>query len=947
MKIELFPFQKIAVAELRFKADQAVRQYAATHTPQVVSLQAPTGSGKTVMMTSFIEDILFGDDRHDEQPSAVFVWLSDSPQLNQQSKDKIDLQSDRISFGQTVMVEDESFDRETFEDGHLYFINTQKLSKAGNLGKKSDGRQWTIWQTIQNTLEQKADRLFFIVDEAHRGMQGNEGGRQTAIMQRFLKGWPDVGLSVLPVVIGMSATPERFNKLVGTLASTIQKVVVPTDDVRASGLLKDRIIITYPEDAEKQDAMAVLAAATREWLDKCEHWDFYCTTQHYKQVRPVFVIQVKAGAQESPVSETDLDAALKKIEDVAQRHFEEGEVVHTFGTATELTVGGLKIPHVDPSAIAGDKQIRVVFFKENLSTGWDCPRAETMMSFRVAEDQTYIAQLLGRMIRTPLQCHVNVDDSLNDVKLYLPYFNAETVDRVIDELRSSECGEIPSYVGGDPLGSVLYRPLGVGARIKRVLSDPNQMTLFADLPQVEKPMTDTQKAATDDEDGEGVSEETERDPHPQQVPIQPPIIVTKNDPVANPDGIEPEAEGEAVKSVAVEQPTLQLEIDRQDIIRRINAMGLVRYEVRTRAQKVHDYLDALLRISSLLTQTRIYPQAKEEVYTEITDMMHAAIAEIRRSGKYAELEKRIREMKLESKTFDAFGESLRIGGQIEFAYITESDIDRQYREADMKLGRAGLPNAYGRRFAEDEDGFKIDSIVFAGDAVCMEKVYSYAKDKFHQLDNDYRMYVASANERVQNEYDEIVAAGEIVSRHNFILPETVPPFAAKDGKVYSDHLYADEDGLARIAFDSGWEQDLIAAEEGRDDFVCWLRNPSRARWALCVPYGEAGEKKGFYPDFIIVRRDYNPANRFGYIVDVLEPHAAAFSDNLAKARGLAEYAREARQLGRIQMIRCDRAMGGGTRLVRLDFSKGEIRDAVLRARTDEDLNALFEKLGVA
>ena len=31
-----------------------------------------------------------------------------------------------------------------------------------------------------------------------------------------------------------------------------------------------------------------------------------------------------------------------------------------------------------------------------------CPRAETMMSFRRAEDYTYIAQLLGRVIRTPL-----------------------------------------------------------------------------------------------------------------------------------------------------------------------------------------------------------------------------------------------------------------------------------------------------------------------------------------------------------------------------------------------------------------------------------------------------------------------------------------------------------------------------------------------------------------
>ena len=43
-----------------------------------------------------------------------------------------------------------------------------------------------------------------------------------------------------------------------------------------------------------------------------------------------------------------------------------------------------------------------MFFKMALSTGWDCPRAEVMMSFRRAEDHTYIAQLLGRMVRTPL-----------------------------------------------------------------------------------------------------------------------------------------------------------------------------------------------------------------------------------------------------------------------------------------------------------------------------------------------------------------------------------------------------------------------------------------------------------------------------------------------------------------------------------------------------------------
>ena len=60
MIIELFPFQKIAVNELRAKAAMALNNYRAVRVPQVVSLQAPTGSGKTIIMASFIEDVYFG-----------------------------------------------------------------------------------------------------------------------------------------------------------------------------------------------------------------------------------------------------------------------------------------------------------------------------------------------------------------------------------------------------------------------------------------------------------------------------------------------------------------------------------------------------------------------------------------------------------------------------------------------------------------------------------------------------------------------------------------------------------------------------------------------------------------------------------------------------------------------------------------------------------------------
>ncbi|MGI6237924.1 MAG: DEAD/DEAH box helicase family protein, partial [Candidatus Excrementavichristensenella sp.] len=257
MKVELFPFQKKAVNSLRVRVANALNSYRMMRVPQVVSLQAPTGSGKTIIMAALIEDIYFGTENFAEQPDAIFVWLSDSPALNEQSKQKIDLKADRIRFGQCVIIEDASFDMEELEDGHIYFLNTQKLSATGNLGQRGDRRTYTIWQTLENTAKNKADRLYFIIDEAHRGMQGREAGIATSIMQRFLKGSPAHRLSPMPVVIGMSATSDRFNRLVGDIPSTLSKVVIHPNEVRASGLLKDRILITYPDDPGRYNDMAV------------------------------------------------------------------------------------------------------------------------------------------------------------------------------------------------------------------------------------------------------------------------------------------------------------------------------------------------------------------------------------------------------------------------------------------------------------------------------------------------------------------------------------------------------------------------------------------------------------------------------------------------------------------------------------------------------------------
>ncbi len=466
MKVELFPFQRSALVALRKDCEMAKAIYHSMEKPQIISLTAPTGAGKTIIASALIENIYCGDNKYEPQPNAIVIWLSDSPQLNEQSKDKIERNCDKLH-NQLITISEDSFDQVVLDDGNIYFLNTQKLGKSSNLVKHSDSRQFTIWETLQNTITDKAEQLYFIIDEAHRGAKGSEAGKATTIMQKFILGSDADGLSPMPIVIGMSATSARFHALIANaMNSTTNSVVVPTEDVRKSGLLKDVIKIDYPEDQLLNKEMAVLQAAADEWMDKCKHWHLYCQEQHYSFVNPVFLVQV-ANATKNKITATDLDDCLNKIEEQLGIKFKVGEVVHAFGSPqSTITINNLDVPYVEASQIENNRDIKVVFFKDTLSTGWDCPRAETMMSFRAANDSTYIAQLLGRMIRTPKGMRIQVDESLNEVHLFLPNFNRDNVEKVVKALQDVEGATIPTEITSDIIGKQTTEVLSVISKPK-------------------------------------------------------------------------------------------------------------------------------------------------------------------------------------------------------------------------------------------------------------------------------------------------------------------------------------------------------------------------------------------------------------------------------------------------------------------------------------------------
>ena len=843
MKVELFPFQENALKELRAKIAQSLGDYQNSHTPQVISFTSPTGSGKTIIMSALIEDIYLGDENYTDQSNAIFVWISDSPELNQQSKDKIDRQADKISLNQCITVSDESFDQEVLDDGHIYFLNTQKLSRTSNLTSHSDTRQYTIWETLQNTIEQKSDRLYLIIDEAHRGMRGREAGRATTIMQKFIKGSKEI--HPFPVVIGMSATTKRFRTLVtDDTTSTLRKVMITPDEVRASGLLKDRIIVTYPEKDVVNRDMAILQAAADAWKDKCVHWDQYCREQHHAYVNPIFVVQVQNGTTDN-ISDTDLSDCLRRIETRTGFKFKEGEVVHTFGqTTSDININGLKVKYEEPSRINDNKEIKVVLFKENLSTGWDCPRAETMISFRRAVDATYIAQLLGRMIRTPTQGRIQVDETLNDVRLFLPHFDVNTVNEVVDELQNSEGADIPTEVVGEELGNQTF----------------DVWSVYPSNRQNNKTSTKVVEGQT------SIFDNPEKDQKSQNIISKDKLPVSQNQvtPVTSKDSINQINKSNIIdknnEDDFSESENTNVSLNRPKIIKAINDMGLLTYNVRSTV--ITNYLISLYRLAHLLTQSGLDPNAVQNVLDDIVKKIHAYVKKLKEENRYDDLAKKARQFKLSTQAFDVFGKSIKGSQSQNIFTTTDTDIDRQFRQADIKLGKEGVGNAYGKEYYDENepDSYEIDVILYASDKASYADLLEYAKNKFHALDDQYRRYTNNLDEKFIKQYNKVVSDGDIISKHNFRLPETINVKHESKGKKYYDHLFVNNEGYAKIEL-NGWESGVIDEEEQRDDFVCWLRNPPRKPWSLSIPYKLNGIDKPAYPDFLIVRKDDKSRDR--------------------------------------------------------------------------------------
>jgi type III restriction enzyme len=257
-----------------------------------------------------------------------------------------------------------------------------------------------------------------------------ERAQANSIVQKFILGSPTDALPPANLILGVSATPERFaNFLAGTNRPLRQQSVDPAD-VRSSGLIKDRIVL-HPGEGQPSP-WTLLAEACGRLVEMTDEWHRYGETNDLPRIDPALIIQIEDGT-ENTLTRTPL-GTLFEILRTRLPDLTADQVVHCLQSETPITAGDWRIRSADPSSISADPAIRVVLFKMALTTGWDCPRAEVMISFRAARDATYIAQLVGRMVRTPLAERIHGNEHLNDVYLFLPRYDETTLASIIDRL---------------------------------------------------------------------------------------------------------------------------------------------------------------------------------------------------------------------------------------------------------------------------------------------------------------------------------------------------------------------------------------------------------------------------------------------------------------------------------------------------------------------------------
>ena len=332
--------------------------------PRAISLVAPTGSGKTLILTRTLDAVTT-----DLAPKTVWIWLAPFEVIVEQTTVTLQRESKNLA----LRALDRERRREGFIPGEVYLATSQFVASSTSSVHVAKEREPTLSE-MADAVHARGFRLGLVLDEAHIGVDAD-----TVLGRRIARMRPDI-------IIAATATPKDAR-----LAATMEAAGAPRPltitigrrDVVRCGLNKKHLL-----------AMRILTGAdqtmAREFgVRAMIHHAVQCRTRVHDALRrngsdlvPLLLAQADNGDESATRIEQALLASGLSSSSI-RKYLER-----------DKTDGAL-------ADMAADPEVAVIIFKVAAGTGFDAPRAWILASDRTVQDRDTAVQFVGRIMRVP------------------------------------------------------------------------------------------------------------------------------------------------------------------------------------------------------------------------------------------------------------------------------------------------------------------------------------------------------------------------------------------------------------------------------------------------------------------------------------------------------------------------------------------------------------------
>ena len=383
MKYKLFNYQEKAVNELLNNSKLLIENNNKDN--QYILLEAITGAGKTVIATSYIENIFSKND------DICFIWITlgdgglDVQTYNRFKKD--------ISNDISIINKDEVLTKDKLSHRDVLVLNWQSLnSKDKKTGEFTNvlmrvGEDRNLLKIIDST-KSNGTKVVLFIDESHN-MSDSETSREI------------IDLIDPLFTIEITATPDKKQLGEDLYNKKVMHVQINPEYVIEEGVIKKSILInnSLTSSSESSDIELLLKNALNMHSELSKKYD--------GRVNPLILVQIPNKKLGEEVKETVLNYLSNRVDFNVDKEL-----------AIWLSDSSDKVNLEDIESI--NNPVKCLIFKQGIATGWDCPRAQILVKLRESKSETFDLQVIGRILRMPEIYRRNhyEDDILNHAYIY-------------------------------------------------------------------------------------------------------------------------------------------------------------------------------------------------------------------------------------------------------------------------------------------------------------------------------------------------------------------------------------------------------------------------------------------------------------------------------------------------------------------------------------------------